>query len=87
MVLVAPQSVSAGRDELLWEEELARVRAGCHLLAPAAAAAVQSVLSSILDEPDQNGDLRSVLALFQEVRSETAHATNTAPNHAAPLGR
>ena len=86
MALVASPSVSAGRDELLWEEELARVRTGCHLLAPAAAAAVQSVLSSILDEPQNEQDLVSILALSQKVR-ETAHPTDTAPNHAAPLGR
>lgn len=77
MALAASQSVSAGRDELLWEEELARVRAGCHLLAPAAAAAVQSVLSSILDEPQNEENLVSILALSQKVR-ETAHPTNTA---------
>ena len=73
MAFAASQSFPAGRGELLWEEELARVRAGHHLLTPPAAAAVQSVLSSILHEPAQNEeDLLSILALFQETRGETA---------------
>jgi hypothetical protein len=57
--MAIPTSVSAhiDRDEQLWNEELARVRARRGTMTPAAAAAVKAVLRSILSE-QARGDTR-----------------------------
>ncbi|HEY3576990.1 MAG TPA: hypothetical protein VGK68_03210 [Gaiellaceae bacterium] len=69
MALSATVSSRRDRDERLWSEELARVRARRYTLKPVAAAAVQSALRSILSERAEDDSLGvSTLAALEEVQ-------------------
>lgn len=73
MALLAAVSPRADRDERLWSEELARVRACRYTMTPVAAAAVESVLRSILSEQTQDDSLAvSTLAALEEVGKSRA---------------
>lgn len=76
MALTAAVSLHSDRDEHLWLEELAGVRARRHTLTPVAAAAVESVLRSILGERARDEALASTLAALAEARG-ALHAGHT----------
>ena len=69
------QTVShhTSRDERLWDEELARVQARRGTMTPAAAAAVESTLRSILGERAEDDRLASsTLAGLEDSHGTTA---------------
>lgn len=69
MALAAPTPSPTGRAELLWDEELARVRAQREILSPAAVEAVKSALRSIVSEQGADDSLAlATLALLEEMR-------------------
>lgn len=67
--LAAP-SAPRLRTDLLWEQELARLRAGAGSLSPAARSAVLAVLEAIATEADDDdaASTRSFLAAFASGR-------------------
>jgi len=70
------------RDERLWDEELARVRARRGTITPAAAAAVESALRSILGEQSQDDSLASsTLAALEEAAEPRLGCENLLPVH------
>lgn len=73
MAIRTAVSSHTDRDEQLWDEELARVRARRYTMKPEAAAAVESVLRSILDQrPQDDSPAFSTLAALEEVREPRA---------------
>ena len=74
--------MSVGLGELLWESEIANVRAEVASLSPGAQAAVRSVLESMLSEPVDP----TTLAAVQNVYAALTDHARAAERRSQPLG-
>jgi hypothetical protein len=68
MAFAATVYTLTSRDQILWDKELARVRAECDTMSPAVTDAVQSVLRSVATERTYDGEIAaSALALLDDL--------------------
>ena len=69
--------MSVGLGELLWESEIANVRAEVASLSPGARAAVRSVLEAMLTEPADPTTLAAVQSVYTALTDRAQAAERT----------